>query len=191
VLRGLLIALGLVIFLGLPTLVFAQEMTPTRIAETLIARENAHDVEGAVALFTDDAVVNLEGEVLTGTQQIRVWQQGLATGHFHGEMSTPQTAGDHVIWRGIVELDRFRELGLPRLDGIWDLTLEGGKIKAFTFTWPPESRALLQQAATPPPGMPRTGNSLSELPGSWLLLLGAAGTAVGILLRGSSRKSTS
>jgi len=191
VLRGLLIALGFVILLGLPTLVFAQPVTPAQIAEALIARENAHDVEGAVALFTDDAVVNLEGEVLTGTQQIRVWQQGLATGHFHGEMSTPQTVGDQVIWRGIVELDRFRELGLPQLDGIWDLTLEGEKIKAFTFTWPPESRARLQQAANQPPGMPRTGNQPFGLPGSWLLLLGTASTAVGILLRGSLRKSKS
>src|SRR5664279_1468643 len=82
---------------------------PEEVVKALIAAEDAHNVEAAVAYFADDAVVRHEGgSAYTTPEAIRAWQQGLADGHFRIEAVNFQVNGSSVSWTGTSSLDRFR-----------------------------------------------------------------------------------
>src|SRR5512139_4033134 len=63
----------------------AQSTAPEDVARTLIAAEDSHNVDAAVASFADGAVVTLPTGVLDTPDAIRGWQQELADGHFRIE----------------------------------------------------------------------------------------------------------
>jgi len=73
---------------------------PVSVVKDYDAAWNAHDVEGVMAFFTDDAVVRMEpsppdefGGVYTGKEQIRTgWVEPLISG-FHVESRDHQVAG--------------------------------------------------------------------------------------------------
>lgn len=112
----------------------------------LIAAENAGDVEGAVALFHDDAVVNDANGQRVGSEAIRQWQVGLAANHFTADIEPPRVDGDTATFDGTLVFDPFTNLGIDQLDCNWVLKVEDGRVRTFTFTFTPESRDRLQQA---------------------------------------------
>jgi hypothetical protein len=117
------------------------------VVNALIAAENKLDVDSAVALFTSDAVVTLSTGVLAMTADIRGWQTGLANGHFHAEIGALKVDGDRVSFGGTVGFDPFRGMGLDAVGSLWELTVEGGKIKTFTYQFTPDAQASIQAAA--------------------------------------------
>ena len=127
----------------------AESMSGEAIARSLIDLQNAHQVDAVLALFRDDAVVNLPTGVDATHDSILAWQEDLAQGNFHIWADKIEAHGNHVNWTGEVALDRFRSMGLERLGGIWSLEIEDGKIKTFNFIFTPEAFAALQ-AGQPP-----------------------------------------
>lgn len=119
---------------------------PAAIARALIDAENAGDVEGAVALFHPDAVVNDANGQRVGEDAIREWQVGLAANHFHADTGPPRVDGRTATFDGRLAFDPFRNLGLDSLDATWILEVEDGKVQTFTFTFTPESGERLQEA---------------------------------------------
>ena len=119
---------------------------PAAVASALIEAENAGDVEGAVALFDEAAVVNDANGQRVGIDAIREWQVGLAANHFTAHIQPPQVEGDTATFDGSLEFDPFRNLGIDSLDATWVLQVTDGKIRTFTFTFTPESGARLQRA---------------------------------------------
>jgi ketosteroid isomerase-like protein len=123
---------------------------PVSVLKDFDAAWNAHDIEGVLAFFTDDAVVRMEppppdefGGVYTGKEQIRVgFVEPLMPG-FHVEARDHQVAGhqegvgDRVIWTAMVSGDVFRQMGAePPVASAAEAVLEGDKIKSFTATNP-------------------------------------------------------
>ena len=111
---------------------------------------NAHDVEGVMAFFTDDALVRMEspppdefGGVYSGKEQIRAgFVEPLMAG-FHVQFTNHQVAGyqegvgERVIWTAMVSGDIFRQMGAePPVESAAEAILEADKIKAFTATNP-------------------------------------------------------
>jgi hypothetical protein len=122
---------------------------PLATVHALLAAENAHDVEAAVALFAPDATVTLALETRRGTAEIRAWQRELAEGHFHMEvLGTPEVAGDGVRFHNRLDLDLFKQMGLGTVEGISEAQVRDTKITAYTFALTPESLARLQTAAS-------------------------------------------
>jgi ketosteroid isomerase-like protein len=119
---------------------------PEAVVNALFTAENANDPEAAVALFAPDAVVTLPTGVLQGTDAIRAWQTELAAGNFHANVDSMESVGITVSATGSVEWDPFRSLGLESLDSTWDIGVEGGRIRTFTFTFTPEAAAAFQAA---------------------------------------------
>lgn len=119
---------------------------PAAVATALIEAENAGDVEGAVALFHEDAVVNDANGQRVGVDAIREWQKGLAANHFKADIQPPVVDGDTATFDGRLEFDPFRNLGIDSLDATWVLQVTDGKVQTFTFTFTPESGARLQEA---------------------------------------------
>ncbi len=123
---------------------------PVSVMKDYDAAWNAHDVEGVLAFFADDAVVRMEppppdefGGVYTGKEQIRAGFVEPTMPGFHVESSGHQVAGhqegvgDRVIWTSSVWGDFFRQMGaeLP-VAATAEAILEGDKIKALTATNP-------------------------------------------------------
>ena len=118
----------------------------TAAVEALIAAENALDVDAAMACFAEGAVVTLPTGVLTTADEIRGWQTGLAAGHFHAEIGPIVTDGDHARFSGTVGFDPFRGMGIDAMGSEWDLTVVGGRITAFAYTFSTDGAAKLQAA---------------------------------------------
>jgi hypothetical protein len=119
---------------------------PASVVEGLIAAENAGDVEGAVGLFHADAAIHDAVADFAGEAAIREWQTGLAAGHFHADIDALEIDGGSVTLTGSCQLDRFRELGIDRLDATWVLDVDGGRVRTFRFAFAPASLARLQAA---------------------------------------------
>ena len=123
---------------------------PVSVLKDYDAAWNAHDVEGVMAFFTDDAVVRMEppppdefGGVYTGKEQIRSgFVEPLMVG-FHVESIDHQVAGeqegvgDRVIWTAMVSGDIFKQMGAePPVESTAEAIVQGDKIKFFTATNP-------------------------------------------------------
>ncbi len=123
------------------------ELTAGSIADALITAEGANDVDGAMALFAPDAVVTIAtGDVYNTPDAIRAWQQELADGKFHIEAVGRYVEGNTVHWTGDISLDLFRQMGIPSLGGVWDVTVENGQVTVFNFAWTPAGAQMLQDA---------------------------------------------
>ncbi len=119
---------------------------PVSVVKDFDAAWNAHDIEGVLAFFTDDAVVRMEpsppdefGGVYTGKEQIRAgWVEPLISG-FHVDSSDHRVAGhqegvgERVIWTAMVSGDFVRQMGAePPLKSSAEAIVQGDKIRSFT-----------------------------------------------------------
>jgi len=124
---------------------------PVSIIKDFDAAWNAHDVEGALAFFTDDAVVKMEppppdefGGVYTGKEQIRAgFVEPLMAG-FHVDSRDHQVAGhqegvgERVIWLAMVSGDAFGQTAAESpLESPAEALVQGDKIRYFTAIIPP------------------------------------------------------
>ena len=118
---------------------------PVSVMKDFDAAWNAHDVEGVMAFFTDDAVVRVEppppdefGGVYTGKEQIRAGVVEPLMPGFHVESSDHQVAedpeggGQRVTWRARFSNDALAQTGaeLP-VEATDEVILEGDKIKSW------------------------------------------------------------
>ena len=121
---------------------------PVSVLKDYDAAWNAHDVEGVMAFFTDDAVVRLEpappdefGGVYRGKEQIRAgFVEPLMAG-FHVESRDHQVAGhqegvgDRVIWMSMLSGEAFKEMGAdPPVEGTCEAIIQEDKIEFYTYT---------------------------------------------------------
>lgn len=167
----------------------AQDSDPQAVVKALEAAANNHDLEAAVALFTDDAVIQIRpeaaGGTYTGKQQIRQWFEGLYATNFRITVNIDNVQGDTVTTRSTISSDALRGLGLVSLEGIEQYTVQNGKLTALTFTYTDESLARLQAAIAQqaaPQALPQTA-APPVLPALWLLLLASVAVLTGAALR--------
>jgi hypothetical protein len=121
---------------------------PVSVISDFDAAWNAHDVEGVVAFFSDDAVARIEppppdefGGVYTGKEQIRTGMVELLMPGFHVDSRDHQVAGhqegvgDRVVWASTLSGDAFRQMGAdPTVEAATEAVLQGDKINSFTAT---------------------------------------------------------
>jgi SnoaL-like domain len=121
---------------------------PVAVLKDFDAAWNAHDVEGVMAFFDDEAIVRLEppppdssGGVYTGKEQIRAGFVELLIPGFHVESRDHQVAGHQegvgvrVIWVSMFSGDAFKEMGAePPVEGTCEAILQEDKIEFFTST---------------------------------------------------------
>ncbi len=163
--QGVSLALMLAAMLTVTPVAAADD--PNTVIERLEAALMAKDLDGAVALFADDATArrnpplpNTTG-MYRGAAEIRTfWQALIALNPRFETVGQRQVAGEQVTWTNNTGLDLFRRAGIASFISRGEATVHGGKIVAITITIPPEELARLQaaMAAQPaPPTAPRTG----------------------------------
>lgn len=178
---------ALVVLLALPMALYAQETDPEAVVTAAYEAINAGDVEGALAYYADDAVVNIVPfSTHTGTEEIRAYFEGNAALNAKLEYENLQVEGDTVTGTVWYTDDDLRALGL-NLEGIEELTVQDGKIVAATWTATEETMAALQAAMA---ALPETGGGALPIQALVIALGGlsvAGGWAVASLRRRSRR----
>ena len=161
-----------IVGLGAPTT--TQAADPSAVARALNDAMNAHDVDAAVALIADDAVVHAQGQTFTGREQIRGWIVSLAQQDFQSRVVGPTTVtGDTVVLREDILVDDWRRVGLDPLATRVEITVRDDLVSSITTTIFPESQARLQGA------LPRSGGPAMSLTAA----LGAALVCLGLIVR--------
>jgi ketosteroid isomerase-like protein len=121
---------------------------PVAVLKDFDAAWNAHDVEGVMAFFVDEAVVRLEppppdesGGVYSGKEQIRSGFVELLMPGFHIESRDHQVAGhqegvgDRVIWMSMLSGEAIKKMGADTpVEGTCEAILQEDKIEFFTST---------------------------------------------------------
>jgi hypothetical protein len=139
---------------------------PLSVIDALDATLNAQNVDGALALFADDATVRQSPPQpgATGTYQgkaaVRTFLASIVAQNIHFDLVAPrQVVGERVTWTNNTAVDPWRKLGIAPLQGQGDATVHDGKITSLSIILTPDSLAKLQRAAAAatPSGPPRTG----------------------------------
>lgn len=180
----------LAVMIMLPTGLYAQETDPESIASALVEALVAKDIDAAMALVADDAVVTVippptgTSGVFTGTEEIRAWYEQLVAWNFRAEMSNFQVSGDRATWTTKAWADPFEPLGILPLEYHAEGVFRDGKIASYTDTMTEESVAKLTAAMA---ALPVTGGAQLGFP--LLLCLGAGALLIGSLGAGLRRFS--
>jgi hypothetical protein len=102
---------------------------------------NRGDVEGALAMFEDQAEVKIPPDVYVGDAQIRGWLDYLAANQFAAEPGFRHATADRITWSLAIRSDYLSRLGLPSLDGAATLVAHNGRIASYTFVLSRDSAA--------------------------------------------------
>ena len=181
-LLALLILFALVSVAAQPSGAAAQASDPAVVVQALDAALNAHDLEAALALFADGAVVK-DGDPAPGStgnfvgkEQIRAWLAGVVNPAlaFRVASSGHQVSGDVVTWVWQASVADFKPLGVDPEPGSSAALVQNGKIIFYSVASSAEWRAKLFAATSAPAALPKTGDPRTNGLG-WLAALAGAG----------------
>jgi ketosteroid isomerase-like protein len=176
------------VLLTLPMALYAQETDPETVVLAAFAAMNAGDVEGALAYYADDAVVNIVPFAThTGKEEIRAYFEGNAALNATLEYENLQVERDTVTVTVWFTDDDLRAIGL-NLEGIEEVTVQDGKIVTETWTATDETMAALEAAMA---ALPETGGEALPIHALVIVLGGlwvAGGWAMESLRRRSQRE---
>ncbi len=135
---------------------------PLAVSNALWDANNAHAIDAALALFADDAVLQLAPPRSTryvGKAGIRTWLEENTAGHHHSEVvGTPQVAGDKATFTIELASDVFRAASISPVPFVIEIVVSGGKIKSFTAFPTAETNAKLARLSSPSPAAPAVTN---------------------------------
>jgi ketosteroid isomerase-like protein len=180
----------IVVMLVLPGALSAQESDPVAVVTALYEAVNAGDVEAALALYSDDAVIYMPvpppdmPDTYTGKEEVRAWIGNEVARNTEYVLLATQVDGTTVVATTSVADDVLRSFGLTSLEQTDEFTIEDGKVTARTHAFTEESLATLAAAAA---ALPETGGS--SLAGSLPFWLGAGGLLIAVLGMGLRRLS--
>ena len=147
----LLLAMVLGLF-GASTAAVAQEMEPAAVVEAVYAAVSANDIEGAVALLADDAVLTLvpppEGldGTFVGKAEIGAWFESLAAENGRFEFSDVSVEGNTATMKLTFYSDFFDNAvaGPAEFDGA--AVVQDGLWKSVSWVFTPEFVAEMDAA---------------------------------------------
>jgi hypothetical protein len=136
--------LGLCLFVSGMVVLAGCQAKPDEVATQLAEALNAQDLEAALALFAEDAVVDSASpEPFTGKAEIQGWLEGMFADNFKVEIEIVEVNGDTVVGRDRITMDSLIPLGISSLEGTSETAVRGGKITALNFAFTEESLAKL------------------------------------------------
>ena len=167
-----IVLMMLLVLLALPTALYAQETDLEALITAYYEAVNAGDVESALSYFADDAVINIVPfGTHTGKEEIRAYLEGAVALNATLEPENLQVEGDTLTLTVWYSDDDLRALSL-KLEGITEVTIQGGKIVTETWTATDETMAALQAAMST---LPETGGEALPL---YVLVMALGGLAV-------------
>jgi ketosteroid isomerase-like protein len=160
----------LTIWLALSNQALAQQpVEPLTVMQAYDVALSTGDVEAALALFADDAVLNVRQGQLIGKEQIRTWLAQVVAQNSRIEVVDRQVEGDKVTWRTLFFRKDIESSQNEPLEANAEAIVQDGQIKSFSSLFTPEAQARLDaalpaqaetaptQAETTPAQLPTTG----------------------------------
>jgi ketosteroid isomerase-like protein len=155
---------SLTLMLMLPTVLFAQAMTPEEVVTAMIEATKTKDIEAGLALFADDVEysvlpltpTDMPGPTIVGTDAIRAYWEAIVAKHFDTTREITGVEGNTVTTQYKYVDDDLRSLGIESTEGTEEFVVQDGKITKYTSTISDESVAEVL-AALPPETVPETG----------------------------------
>jgi len=129
-----------------PLQIAAQKTDPESVLRAIFDALNNRDVDGALALVADDAVIIVDQFVSRGKGEMRNWWEGITAVNAFTQASNFQVDGDKATWSATVSIDPWRALGLPPLDHTCEGIVQEGLLKSYSFMMTDESMAKLKIA---------------------------------------------
>lgn len=177
--KKFLVVLALVAGIAAPAVAYAQETDPAGVLSNLADALNAGNVEAAVELVADDAVLTFVPDLtgsgpIQGKDQIRAWYEGLVAQNIYVEPSDLKVDGDKVTWSNKVWMDDFEALGIAPVEYTGEGVVQEGKIQSYTEEMTDASLAEFEAAMAALPatgGTPRAAVLLPSLSITGLLLV--------------------
>ena len=109
---------------------------PENVAERLVNAVNSQDIQGALALFAEDAVVDTgEPAPYNGTAEIQGWLEGLASDNYEVRVENVKVNGDTVIEQERLSMDSWKDMGLSSLEGTREIKIQDGHIQSLVFNF--------------------------------------------------------
>lgn len=120
---------------------------PDKVVLQLGEATNAKDLEAALALFADDAVVtSVSPQPFTGKDEIRGWLEGMFADNFYLETEIVAVNDNVVTGNDTMSMDSMIFYGIDTMTGTSTTTVEGDKINTLNFRWSDKTLADLQAA---------------------------------------------
>jgi ketosteroid isomerase-like protein len=149
-----MITLGALCMLALsPVGVSAQTTDPVAVVDAFRAALG-NDVEAALALVADDAVVSIvppppnTSGMWAGKEQIRQYlDRSVTFNAVHERKGDARVEGDKVTMTVMVLNNDFRQWGIGAVEHTYDAVVQGGKIKSITITMAEAERDRVRAAA--------------------------------------------
>ena len=115
-----------------PSALTTEDSAPLDVVNAFHAVINSGDIDHAMTLFTDDAIVIDRGLVSEGKDQIRNWVQSsqMETG-IRLEMIHSQASDEKVFWHDML-YNISEEKYVPNILK-WEAVIQEGKIKSLTL----------------------------------------------------------
>lgn len=129
-----------------------EEMNPAEVVAAVYAAVGAGDIESAVSMLADDAVLvlipppqGLDGTFI-GKEEIGAWYQGLAAGNGRSEFSDISVAGNTASMKLAFYHDSFEGLGIApaEFDGV--AVVQDGLVKSLSWVFTPAFAAKMDAA---------------------------------------------
>jgi len=127
-----------------------EEMNPAEVVAAVYAAVGAGDIESAVSMLADDAVLvlipppqGLDGTFI-GKKEIGDWYQGLAAGNGRSEFSDISVAGNTASMKLAFYHDSFEGLGIApaEFDGV--AVVQDGLVKSLSWVFTPAFAAKME-----------------------------------------------
>jgi hypothetical protein len=125
----------------------AEDNAPLSIVQSLMDAERAFDLDRALSLFADDAViVNAAGVTTAGAENLRHFLD--EDMQFNDSLTLEQPAVDHnqVSWTESVSADFYRKLGVAPVRFSFTAIVNRKKIESIVAHVPPEEIARIEAA---------------------------------------------
>jgi ketosteroid isomerase-like protein len=175
-----------------PAALYAQGTDSESVLKAITEALHKKDVEAAVALLADDIVQTLVPPpsgtgVYKGKEEMRArFKEVVAVNAFH-KFNSCQTSGDKATCSVTYSDDGLKAMGVASIEMTAEATVQGGKLKAVTWTVSQESLTKLQ-AAMAPKTLPKGGGT--TFPGYALIIaLGALALVGGLSVTWAHRHS--
>ena len=123
-------------------------MKPKEVARLYLVRHNAHDVDGVMALFDEEARFEIPGRLIRcGKEEIRQTEEWEAAVHDHLRAGDLVEADAEVSFRAFEANDWLRAAGVDELR-YTSMTVEvrDGRITHVTAALAPDSYNAMQRA---------------------------------------------
>lgn len=122
--------------ISFPSALTTEDSEPLDVVNAFHTAINSHDIDAAMTLFTEDAVVTDKGQVSEGQDQIRTWLQysQMETG-LRLEMIHSQVSGEKVFWHDMV-YNLSREKYVPNILRR-EAIIQKGRIKSLSISFLP------------------------------------------------------